>query len=199
LAPDTTLSEGPSQVSSETTATTGLAGRYAAALYALADGASLLDKVGEDLKNLRLMISDSVDLARVISSPVLTRDQQVQAMGAVCARAAMDQLTINFVGVVAENRRLPALTGMIKAYLNELSRRRGEATAQVMSARKLSDAQLQAVSEVLKTALGAKISIEADVDENLLGGLIVKVGSRMIDASLKTRLQQLHLSMKGIG
>lgn len=199
MAPDTTLSEGPSQVSSETTATTGLAGRYAAALYALADGASLLDKVGEDLKNLRLMISDSVDLARVISSPVLTRDQQVQAMGAVCARAAMDQLTINFVGVVAENRRLPALTGMIKAYLNELSRRRGEATAQVMSARKLSDAQLQAVSEVLKTALGAKISIEADVDENLLGGLIVKVGSRMIDASLKTRLQQLHLSMKGIG
>jgi len=186
-------------VSSETTATTGLAGRYAAALYELADGASSLDKIAEDLKTLRSMIDDSADLKRVITSPVLTRGEQVQAMTALCAKASMDALTGNFVGTVAQNRRLPALQGMIKAYLSELSRRRGEATAQVVSARKLSDAQLQAVRDVLKKAVGTKVSVEPQVDESLLGGMIVKVGSRMIDASLKTQLQQLHLSMKGIG
>ncbi|HEY9080324.1 F0F1 ATP synthase subunit delta [Magnetovibrio sp.] len=186
-------------MSSETTGTTGLAGRYAAALYGLADAASSLDKVAEDLKSLRSMINDSADLRRVISSPVLTRGEQVKAMMALCAKASMDDLTSNFVGTVAQNRRLPALQSMIAAYLNELSRRRGEATAQVTTAKKLSDAQLQAVSDVLKKAVGSKISIEADVDESLLGGMIVKVGSRMIDSSLKTQLQQLHLSMKGIG
>ena len=186
-------------MSSETTATTGLAGRYATALLALADAASSLDKVAEDLKSLRSMINDSADLRRVISSPVLTRAEQVKALSALCAKAEMDELTGNFVGVVAQNRRLPALKSVIAAYLNELSRRRGEATAQVTSAKKLSDAQLQAVSDVLKKAVGTKVSIEADVDESLLGGMIVKVGSRMIDASLKTQLQQLHLSMKGIG
>jgi len=159
----------------------------------------MLDKVAEDLKSLRSMINDSDDLKRVISSPVLTRGEQVQAMTALCAKADMDQLTINFVGTVAQNRRLFALNGMIKAYLNELSRRRGEATAQVTSAKRLSDAQLKAVSDVLKKAVGTKVSIEAEVDESLLGGMIVKVGSRMIDSSLKTQLQQLHLSMKGIG
>ena len=186
-------------MSSETTGTTGLAGRYAAALYELAESASKLDKVAEDLKSLRSMIQDSDELGRVIASPVLTRDEQVKAMTALCAKAEMDELTGNFVGTVAQNRRLFALDGMIKAYLNELSRRRGEATAQVISAKKLSDAQLQAVSDVLKKAVGTKVSVEADVDESLLGGMIVKVGSRMVDSSLKTQLQQLHLSMKGIG
>ncbi len=191
--------QGFSQVSSETTATTGLAGRYAAALYELAESANKLDKVAEDLKALRSMINESDDLRRVITSPVLTRAEQVQAMTAVTAKADMDQLTTNFVGTAAQNRRLFALEGMIKAYLTELSTRRGEATAQVISAKTLSDAQLQAVSDVLKKAVGTKVSVEAEVDETLLGGMIVKVGSRMVDSSLKTQLQQLHLSMKGIG
>ena len=186
-------------MSSETTATTGLAGRYATALLGLAESASSLDKVAEDLKSLKSMIQDSADLGRVISSPVLTRNEQVKVMTAVAAKAGMDQLTINFVGTVAQNRRLFALEGMIKAYINELSRRRGEAAAQVITAQKLSDAQLKAVSDVLKKVVGTKVSVEADVDESLLGGMIVKVGSRMIDSSLKTQLQQLHLSMKGIG
>ncbi|MCW8916543.1 MAG: F0F1 ATP synthase subunit delta [Magnetovibrio sp.] len=186
-------------MSSETTGTTGLAGRYAAALYELAESASKLDKVAEDLKSMRSLISDSADLGRVISSPVLTRNEQVAAMTAIAAKAGMDELTSSFIGTVAQNRRLPALNGMITAFLNELSRRRGEATAQVVSAKKLSDAQLKAVSDVLKKAAGTKVSVETDVDESLLGGMIVKVGSRMIDSSLKTQLQQLHLSMKGIG
>ena len=186
-------------MSSETTGTTGLAGRYAIALYELADSANKLDKVAEDLKALRSMINDSEDLNRVITSPVLTRGEQVKVMTALAAKAEMDELSANFVGTVAQNRRLPSLDSMIKAFLSELSRRRGEATAQVISAKTLSDAQLQAVSDVLKKAVGTKVSVEADVDESLLGGMIVKVGSRMVDTSLKTQLQQMHLSMKGIG
>jgi F-type H+-transporting ATPase subunit delta len=186
-------------VSSETTATTGLAGRYATALYDLAESANKLDKVAEDLKTLRTLIHDSADLRRVITSPVLSRGDQVKVMIALCAKAEMDELTGRFVGTVAQNRRLPVLDGIIKAFLNELSRRRGESSAHVISAKKLSDAQLQAVIDVLKASVGTKISVETDVDESLLGGMIVNVGSRMIDSSLKTQLQQLHLSMKGIG
>lgn len=186
-------------MSSETNGATGLAGRYAAALYELAEAAGKLDKVADDLKALRSMIQESADLGRVIASPVLSREVQVKAMTAIAAKTGMDELTGNFVGMVAKNRRLAALSGMIRAFLDELSRRRGEATAQVISAKVLSATQLQAVSDVLKKAAGTKVSVESTVDESLLGGMIVKVGSRMIDSSLKTKLQQLHLSMKGIG
>lgn len=186
-------------MSSETKGATGLAGRYAIALYGLAESAKKLDTVAEDLKSLRKMIQESADLRRVLTSPVASRSDQVQAMTALCAKAGMDPLTGNFVGTVAQNRRLDALQGMISAFLDELSRSRGEVTAQVTAAKVLSAAQLKAVSEVLKKAVGAKVSVEPLVDESLLGGMIVKVGSRMVDSSLKTKLQQLHLSMKGIG
>jgi len=148
---------------------------------------------------MRSMIQESADLGRVINSPVLSREQQVNVMTALCAKAKMNDLTTNFVGTVAQNRRLPALVGIINAFLDELSRRRGEAKAHVTSAKKLTAGQLKAVSDVLKKAVGTKLSLEADVDESLLGGMIIKVGSSMIDSSLKTKLQQLHLSMKGIG
>lgn len=186
-------------MSSETKGATGLTGRYAIALYGLAESANKLDKVAEDLKTMRQMIQESAELRRVIASPVLSRGDQAKAMGALCAKAGMDELTGNFVGTVAQNRRLFALEGMIKAFLEVLSRSRGEATAQVISAKELSSAQISAVSDVLKKAVGTKVSIEPLVDETLLGGMIVKVGSRMVDSSLKTKLQQLHLSMKGIG
>jgi len=186
-------------VSSETNGATGLTGRYASALIELADAASNLDKVAEDLTSLRAMIQDSTDLDRVINSPVLSREEQVNVMTALCTKAEMDDLTTNFVGTVAQNRRLPVLVGMITAFLDELSRRRGEAKAHVTSAKKLTAGQLKAVTDVLKKAVGTKVSLETAVDETLLGGMIVKVGSRMIDTSLKTQLQQMHLSMKGIG
>ena len=186
-------------MSSETTGATGLAGRYAAALYELAESANKLDKVAEDLRSMGAMIQESADLGRVLNSPVLSRKEQADAIVAVCDKAGMDELTKNFAGTVAQNRRLFALGSMIKAFLDELSRRRGEATAEIVSAKELSDAQLKAVSDVLKKAVGTKVAIETNVDESLLGGVIVKVGSRMIDTSLKTKLQQLHLSMKGIG
>lgn len=186
-------------MASSFTGSTGLAGRYASALLELADEAGKLDKVADDLKSLSAMMGESDDLKRLIASPVLTRAEQTNAMTALCKKAKLDALTSQFVGTVAGNRRLFALGSMIKAYLDELSHRRGEATAEVVSATKLTDAQLKAISDALKKAVGTKVSVDAQVDESLLGGLIVKVGSRMIDSSLKTKLQQLRLSMKGVG
>lgn len=184
---------------SETTGTTGLAGRYAAALYELAETDKKLDVVADDLRKLDVMISESEDLARLVSSPVLSRGQQSDGVLAICKKSGMDDLTQRFVGTAAQNRRMASLSSIIKAYLNELSHRRGEATAQIISAQKLDEAQLKEVSAVLKKAMGTKVAVEAKVDETLLGGMIVKVGSRMVDSSLKTKLQQLHLSMKGVG
>ncbi|MBF0249728.1 MAG: F0F1 ATP synthase subunit delta [Alphaproteobacteria bacterium] len=184
---------------SETNRPTGLSGRYAIALYELADAANKLDTVAGDLKALRSMIQESDDLRRLLASAIINRASQVKAMTALCQEAGMDDLTVKFVGSVAQNRRLIALDLMIKAYLAELSRQRGETSAQVISAKTLSDAQLKAVTDVLKKVAGTQVAVDADVDESLLGGMVVKVGSQMIDTSIKTKLQQLHLSMKGIG
>ncbi len=184
---------------SVTTGATGLSGRYAAALYELAEADGKLDRVADDLRALGALIAGSADLARLLTSPVLTRKEQTDAMLAVCKKAGTDDLTQRFVGTVAANRRLFVLGGMIKAFLSELSHRRGEATAEVVSAKKLNDSQLSSISDVLKKAVGTKVSVEARVDQSLLGGLVVQVGSRMVDQSLKTQLQQLRLSMKGVG
>ena len=186
-------------MSSNVTGATGLAGRYATALFELADDEKQLDQVAEDLANVGAMLDESDDLRRLIRSPVISRDDQQKAMQALLTEASCSELTRNFIGVVIENRRLFSLPGMVKGYLALLSQRRGEATAEVVSAKPLSDAQQDAIISSLKKAVGTKVSIEAKVDETLLGGLIVKVGSRMVDTSLKTKLSQLRLAMKGVG
>lgn len=186
-------------MSADSSGSTGLAGRYATALFELAENDKKLDDVAGDLQQLRAMIDDSADLARVIKSPVMSRDDQVAAMTAIADAAGFSALTKNFIGVVADNRRLFALMGMIKAYLNKLAEARGEATAEVVSAKPLSDAQVASVQDALRKAIGTKVQIEQRVDESLLGGLVVRVGSRMIDSSLKTQLQKMRLAMKGIG
>lgn len=186
-------------MSADSSGTTGLAGRYATALFELAENDKKLDDVAGDLQQLRAMIDDSADLAQVIKSPILSRDEQVAAMTAICDAAGFSVLTKNFIGVVADNRRLFALADMIKAYQTQLATSRGEATAEVVSAKPLSDAQVAAVEDALKKAIGTTVQIEQRVDESLLGGLVVRVGSRMIDSSLKTQLQKMRLAMKGIG
>jgi F-type H+-transporting ATPase subunit delta len=186
-------------VSSKTTGFAGLAGRYAGALYDLAEGDNLLDQVSGDLGDLSAMIQDSDDLTRLIRSPVIDRAEQSGAMAAVLERAGMSDLTQRFVGVVAANRRLFQLTGIIAAFHALLAERRGEATAEVTSARELTKVQVKAIGEAVKKALGTRVSVQARVDAGLLGGLIVKVGSRMVDSSLSTKLQRLRLAMKGIG
>jgi F-type H+-transporting ATPase subunit delta len=191
--------EGMSQVSSNVIGATGLSGRYATALFELADEEKALDDVASDLASVGVMIEESDDLQRLIRSPIISRDDQLGAMDAVLEAAGVGQLTRNFIGVVTRNRRLFALPGMIKDYQTLLAAARGEATAEVTSAQQLSDAQISAVEDSIKQAMGTKVAIDAKVDESLLGGLVVKVGSRMVDTSLKTKLSQLRLAMKGVG
>ena len=186
-------------MSSKKTGTTRLAGRYATALYELADTNAQLDQVAKDFRQLSVMMDESADLALLIKSPVISRSDQTRAMQALMAKAGMAPLTARFVGVVSENRRLYALAAIIAAFLNLLAARRGETTAEVVSAKKLSDSQIQAIAESLKSVIGGKVAVDAKVDPEVLGGLVVKVGSRMIDSSLRTKMQQMRLSMKGIG
>ncbi|MEE2970651.1 MAG: F0F1 ATP synthase subunit delta [Pseudomonadota bacterium] len=185
-------------MSSEPIGGAGLAGRYAAALFDLADAGKELDSVSNDLLSLDEMIDGSDDLKRLLQSPVISRDDQGRAIGAIGESAELGQLTRNFVGLVAQNRRLFALQGMIRAYHAILSARRGEVTAEVTSATPLSESHLAQLNEVLRQSVGAKVAIQSHVDPGLLGGLIVKIGSRMIDSSLKTKLQKLQFALKGV-
>jgi F-type H+-transporting ATPase subunit delta len=186
-------------LAAQDTGTAGLAARYAAALFDLADEARELDAVAADLRAIRALITDSADLRRLVRSPVLTREDQGRAMAAVLEKAGTSDLVRRFVGLVAGNRRLFALNDMIEAYLGELARRRGEITASVTSAAPLSEAQSTALADALRRAMGGKVAVETHTDAGLIGGLIVKFGSRMVDSSLKSKLQRLQLVMKGVG
>ena len=182
-----------------TTATTGVAGRYASALFELADGSKSLDQVAQDLATFRKMVAESTDLARLIASPVIPRALQGKALMAVLDAAGISGLTRNFVGTVAANGRARDLPAMASAFLAELASRRGETTATVTSAVPLSPAQLQQLSDSLRSVLGSnKVSIDARVEPDILGGLVVKVGSRLFDSSVRSKLQRLQLAMKGV-
>jgi F-type H+-transporting ATPase subunit delta len=182
------------------TQTTGLiAERYASALYDLADEAKALDQVATDLRALKAMIGSSADFVRLLRSPVLGRADQTKAVAALGAQAGFHDLTRKFLGTLASNRRLFALASVIEAFLAELARRRGETTADVTSAIALTPAQTAALEQSLRSVLGAKVSVDLKVDPSLIGGLVVRVGSRMIDTSLATKLRRLRLAMKGVG
>ena len=178
---------------------TGLAGRYATALFDLAESDKLLDRVAKDLGQLGGMIRESGDLTRLIRSPVISREDQGRAFAAILEKAKMSELTRRFVGVVAQNRRLFQLPVMIAAFQALLAQSRGEVSAVVVSAAPLTQTQLNKISGSLKKAIGSDVAVDARVDEGLLGGLVVKVGSRMVDSSLRTKLQKLGFAMKGIG
>jgi len=180
-------------------AESGLTGRYAAALFELADEGKALDVVAKDLVALQNALGASKDMMRLVRSPVLDRDEQWKAMSALLDKMGTDALTKKFLGVVTANRRLFVLSGIIHAYLEELASRRGEVTADVVSAHPLSDSQVKALEESLKKALGGKVAIAPRIDPSILGGLIVKLGSRMIDSSLRSQLKQLKFAMKGAG
>jgi len=186
-------------VSTASSATTGVAGRYASALFELADNARSLDQVAQDLTTFRGMVGESPDLARVVSSPVIGRELQGKALLAVLDAAGISGLTRNFVGAVAANGRARELVAMASAFLAELARRRGETTATVTTAVPLSPAQIQQLTDTLGGVLGgSKVSIDARVEPDILGGLVVKVGSRLFDSSIRSKLQRLQLAMKGV-
>ena len=185
-------------MASEATGVSGLAGRYATALFDLADQQQALDAVAADLLKLRQMIEESPELARLIRSPVLSRDVQARAMATITEKAELGTTVRNLVGVVAQNRRLFALTGIISGFLALLAARRGEVTAEVTAAQPLTKGQLTAINEQLNRAIGSKVAVDVRVDPAIIGGLVVKVGSRMVDGSLRTKLTRLQLAMRGI-
>ena len=186
-------------MAAETTGVTSLAERYAAALFELADERHALDAVAGDLRELRTMLLASADLGRLLRSPVLSREEQGKAIAALAERAGLSKLTCDFLGVVAGNRRLFAVPAIIDAYLSQLAERRGEVTAEVTTAQPLNEAQQNTLGEQLRRAVGRRVTVDVKVDPSLLGGMIVKVGSRMIDGSLNSRLRRLQLAMKRVG
>jgi F-type H+-transporting ATPase subunit delta len=165
----------------------------------LADNAKSLDQVAQDLTDFRKMANESAELSRLLASPVIGRDLQSKALLAVLDAAGIKGLTRSFVGTVAANGRARELIAMATAFLAELAKRRSETTASVTSAVPLSPQQLQQLSDSLRSVLGgAKVSIDARVEPEILGGLVVKVGSRLFDSSIRSKLQRLQLAMKGV-
>lgn len=174
-------------------------GRYALALFELAQEQSQLQPVENDLIQLQGMLDESADLRRMVRSPVFSAEDQASALTALLGKAGVSPLTMNFVKLIIRNRRLFAVPEMIKAFRTQAARSRGEVEADVTSASALNEGQLQALKETLKASIGQDVQINAKVDSSLLGGLIVKVGSRMIDSSLRTKLSTLKLRMKEVG
>jgi F-type H+-transporting ATPase subunit delta len=174
-----------------------LAGRYAVALFELAREQDALDAVAADLGAFRVMLEQSADLRRLIRSPVISREEQGRAIVALAERVGFHQLTRQFLGLLAQKRRLFVLPQIITVYLAMLSEHKGEVGAELISAAALSAAQLEALKERLTAAIGQTVTVATAVDPDLLGGLVVRVGSRMIDASLRTKLQRLEVAMKG--
>jgi F-type H+-transporting ATPase subunit delta len=174
-----------------------VAGRYALALFGLARDGDVLDAVAADLAGLQTLLDESADLRRVIRSPVISREDQGRALTAIGKRAGFAELTTKFLGLLAVHRRLFALPEIIKAYGAMLADHKGEVAAELVSAVPLSEKQVAQIKDQLSGKIGKQITLSARVDPGLLGGLVVRVGSRMLDASLRTKLRQLELVLKG--
>lgn len=173
-----------------------IANRYATALIETAETAKALDSVEKDMSQLAAMLEQSDDLNALISSPLFNRDQQQNALSALGQKSGFNQLSINFLGVLAQNRRLYTLGAILKAFRNELSKRRGEVRAQVASAFPLTPEQERMLQDSLKKSLGFNVQLDLSVDRSLLGGMVVTVGSRMIDDSVKGKLERLKHIMQ---
>jgi F-type H+-transporting ATPase subunit delta len=177
----------------------GMAGRYAAALFELAKEQNQLDQVERDVLAFQRLLEASPELTRLVRSPVIAAEAQARALAAILAKIGMPGVTGNFLKLLVRNRRLFAVADMLRAFQGLLARERGEVSADVASAHPLSAEQMQLLSDSLKASIGKQVQIRTRVDPNLLGGLIVRVGSKMIDSSLRTKLHNLKVAMKGIG
>lgn len=177
----------------------GVPGRYATALFELAEEANSIDKVGDDLGAFQTLLDGSDDLKRLVSSPVFGAGEQLGAIDAILSKSKIGGLAANFIRLATVNRRLFAIPQMISAYRALVADARGEMTAEVTSAEKLSAAQVTKLKSALKATVGRDVQLETKIDASILGGLIVRVGSRMVDSSLRTKLQNLKTSMKGVG
>ena len=175
----------------------GVAGRYATALFELALENKAVDAVKNDLDQFDALIADSADLNRLVRSPVFDADEQLKALSAILAKAGIGGLAANFLRVITTNRRLFAVRDMMRGYRALVARHKGEVTAHVTVAGKLSDTHLDALKSAIKSVTsGRDINLDVKVDPAIIGGLIVKVGSRMVDSSLRTKLNSIKLAMK---
>ncbi len=174
----------------------GMSDRYALALFELARDANSLDPVSNDLKKISELIAESDDLKRLVRSPVFGKDEQAKAMFVILEKIGVSDLTKNFVGVVIRNRRLFALPKIITDFNRRLAKHKGEIAVQVTSAVPLESDQSNKLASLLKSAYGQTVQLEETVDPSILGGLIVKVGSRMVDSSLSTQLNSLQIAMR---
>lgn len=183
----------------EPTTVSGVANRYASALFELAREEDALDAVAVELNRFRALLAESDDLLRLVRSPVFGADEQTRAISAVLEKAEISGLASNLIKVAATNRRLFVVPEMIVGFQRRLAKERGEISASVTSAEPLSTEQIKAVKSALKEAIGKDALLDENVDPTLIGGLIVQVGSRMIDTSLRTKLDAMKYAMKEAG
>ena len=174
-----------------------LAGRYASALFDLARDERQIDAVGRSLDGLGQALLDSKDLAELVDSPLVSRDSAAKAFAALAPQLALDPITANFLGVLARNGRKRELRAVIRAFRRLAAEHRGEVTADVTTARPLKDDQLAALKAQLRARAGRDVTIDAHIDPDILGGIVVKLGSQRIDASIRTKLNRLASAMKG--
>ena len=174
-----------------------LSGRYAMALFQLARDAKQLDAVSQSLAAVKAALAESEDLRLLTTSPVVSRDAAVKAVAATAKVLKLDKLTAKFLGVLASNRRLGQLAAAIRAFNELAAAHRGEITAQVTSAHPLDQDQVDALKAKLKAEFSRDVALDLTVDPAILGGLVVKVGSRQVDGSIRTKLNTLANAMKG--
>ncbi len=181
------------------TITTGLAGRYAAALYQLAIESKQVDSMLRDLNLFKKLIDENEDLQKLIYSPVFGADKKSVAITQLLQKAKANELVVRFIGTIAKNGRLFAIKAIISAFNKEVETRRGKVSAEVVSAIPLDDKRQAQIHKSIMSIAGAKdVSLETRVDPSLIGGLVIRIGSRMFDTSLKTKLNRLELAMKGV-
>lgn len=179
--------------------TSGVAGRYATALFEIARDGNLLDEVERDIRELETIHANSADFREILANPVYSREEQGRALAAIAAAAGLGPTVTSTLGLMARNRRLfvlPDLVGQVKALI---AAHRGEVTAEVTAAKKLTKEQTEALAATLKKSVGSEVKLDVTVDPSLIGGMVVKVGSRMIDTSIRAKLGRLQNVMKEVG
>jgi F-type H+-transporting ATPase subunit delta len=186
-------------VANEDPSVSGVSGRYATALFELARDQKSVDAVKADLDRFDAMLADSADLRRLVRSPVFSADAQARALTVVLEKAGISGISANFLKVLTANRRLFAVADVIRAFRALVAKFKGEATADVTAAETLNDKNLDALKAALKTVTGKDVALNVKIDPAIIGGLVVKLGSRMVDSSLRTKLNSIKHAMKEAG
>ena len=190
---------GRVDVSEPASISTSIAGRYATAVFEIAKDAKAVKAIEDDITALQTALSDSDDFRALINSPIYTREEQAAAIGAVAAKMGLSDTMANTLALMAQKRRLFVVPQLVATLREIIAEDKGEVTADVVSAKALTKAQADKLAKTLKASTGKDVTLNATVDESLIGGLVVKVGSRMIDTSVRSKLNSLQNAMKEVG